>query len=102
MGADLYSSRGHFRGPDNGWDLLWRFGLSWWNDVVPLLNAERRLSPWKAGRLLALLDEREYEFQESMSECSPEDRLYFQKQAEELRAFLEDAVDLGEAVECSL
>jgi transcriptional regulator with XRE-family HTH domain len=31
--------RGYFRDPYNDWDLLWKFGLSWGNDVIPMLDA---------------------------------------------------------------
>src|SRR6266498_1706026 len=51
--------RGYFRDPYNDWDLLWKFGLSWWDDVIPMLNEDCRLTAGAATRLLAMLTERE-------------------------------------------
>src|SRR6266568_7238017 len=50
---------GYFRDPYNDWDLLWKFGLSWWNDVIPMQDDEGRLSVSQAKQLLAMLKERE-------------------------------------------
>jgi hypothetical protein len=36
--------RGYFRDPYNDHDLLWKFNLSWWDDVVPMLNARSELT----------------------------------------------------------
>ena len=62
------NSRGYFRDPYNDWDVLWQFGLSWWNDVIPMLDHEDRLSVAKARRLLAMLDQREEIFEERLPE----------------------------------
>jgi hypothetical protein len=43
--------RGYFRDPYNNSDLLWKFGLSWWDDVIPMLDAEGNLSPAQAKKL---------------------------------------------------
>jgi hypothetical protein len=34
--------RGYFRDRYNDHDLLWKFNLSWWDDVTPMLNAQKR------------------------------------------------------------
>ena len=47
-------SRGYFRDPYNDWDLLWNFGLSWWQDVIPMLDKEGWLSVERAQGLLAI------------------------------------------------
>jgi hypothetical protein len=95
-------SQGYFRDPYNDWDLLWQFGLSWWSDVIPMLDDEDRLSVRDARRLLALLDEREHVFEERMSAVSDEDTQSFRSRYTELRQFLNQAVALGEPIDCSL
>jgi hypothetical protein len=30
---------GYLRDPYNNLDVLWKFGLSWWGDVIPLLDS---------------------------------------------------------------
>lgn len=93
---------GYFRDPYNDWDVLWRFGLSWWNDIVPLLNRENCLAVADVRRLLSMLDEHQGEFQGNMAECSPGDREYFENQAKALREFLNQAIELNEPIACSL
>lgn len=94
--------RGYFRDPYNDWDLLWKFGLSWWTDVIPLLDDEQRLSVENTKKLLALLKERELTFETNLSGMSAEDTRYFQEHYSRLQRFLQEAIDLDEPVECSL
>jgi len=95
-------SQGYFRDPYNDWDLLWHFGLSWWNDVIPMLDEDCRLNAGAATRLLAMLTEREGVFGERLSDLSEGDAQYFRNRYVELRQFLNQAVALGEPIECSL
>ena len=76
--------------------------LSWEEDVSPLLDEQQLLSVDKIERLLVMLEERREHFQESLLECMPEDRPFFEKRAEEFRAFLNRAVEVGEPIRCSL
>jgi hypothetical protein len=95
-------SQGYFRDPYNDWDLLWHFGLSWWSDVIPMLDEDCRLTAGAATKLLAMLTEREGRFGERLSALSEADAQYFRDRYVELRQFLNQAVVLGEAIECSL
>jgi hypothetical protein len=95
-------SQGYFRDPYNDLDVLWKFGLSWWNDVIPMLDDEGRLSVRAAQRLLELLDKREDIFEERMSGLPEEDEQYFRSRYTDLRQFLNQAVALKEAIDCSL
>jgi hypothetical protein len=36
--------RGYFRDPYNRWDMLAKFDLDWWGDIIPMLDSEGRLS----------------------------------------------------------
>lgn len=95
-------SQGYFRDPYNNSDLLWQFGLSWWTDVIPMLDEDSRLSVAGAKKLLAMLTERKSVFEERVSAFNAEDEQYFRNRYVELRQFLNQAVALGEAIDCSL
>jgi hypothetical protein len=85
-----------------GWNLLWKFDLSWWNDVLPKLDAEGCLAPADAGWLLDELRRREGRFQQAIGELPAEDQQHFQAKYDELKAFLDSAVQRGEPIFCSL
>jgi hypothetical protein len=96
------SSQGYFRDPYNDWDLLWKFRLSWWRDVIPMLDKGGGLSPKAAGQLLARLHEREATFEENLVELASEEQRSFRERYAELQQFLKQAIALGETVDCSL
>jgi hypothetical protein len=96
------SSQGYFRDPYNDWDLLWKFRLSWWRDVIPMLDTEGGLSPKAAGQLLARLRDREATFEENLVELAPKEQRSFRERYTELQQFLKQAIALGETVDCSL
>jgi len=95
-------SQGYFRDPYNSWDLLWQFGLSWWIDVIPMLDEDSCLTVGAAKTLLAMLTEREDVFGERLSALSETDEQYLRDRYVELRQFLNQAIALGEAIDCSL
>jgi hypothetical protein len=95
-------SRGYFRDPYNDWDVLWQFGLSWWDDIIPMLDKEDRLSVSKARRLLAMLDQREEIFEERLAGLPDKKQQSYRDRYIELRQLLNQAVALGESVNCSL
>ena len=95
-------SEGYFRDPYNDWDLLWHFGLSWWDDVIPMLDEDCRLTADAATRLLTMLTEREGVFGERLSALGEKDEQYFRDRYVELRQFVNQAVVLGEPIECAL
>jgi hypothetical protein len=95
---------GYFRDSYNDSNLLWRFGLSWWADVGPLLDGpqQRLLAPAKAAELLALLDERAARFTESLNELAPEEVGYFLEKRRAFTDLLRHAIELGEPIDCSI
>ena len=95
-------SQGYFRDPYNNWDVLWQFGLSWWTDVIPMLDQEARLSVPQAERLLQMLRDREGTFEERVEAIRAEEQAYFRRRSVELRAFLNQAIALDEPIDCSL
>jgi hypothetical protein len=96
------SSCGYFRDPYNDWDVLWQFGLSWWRDVIPMLDKDNRLSVASARRLLIMLDQREQSFEERLAGLPDKKKQSYRDRYIELRQFLNQAVALGESVICSL
>src|SRR5260370_31616160 len=71
--------KGYFRDPYNDWDLLWKFRLSWWEDVIPMLDEEERLSVERVEHLLALLHERENVFDLKLAQLPADEQTYFRQ-----------------------
>jgi len=102
--------RGYFRGSYNSSNLLWLFDLSWWQDVLEVLvDKDRKMSPRNAERLLQMLADREPVFEANLQKVKPakgetraEFEKYFRGKYEHLKAFLRQAVDRKENVQCSL
>jgi hypothetical protein len=93
--------RGYFR-DSYGNALLWWFGLSWWTDVIPLLDDNDNLSVAATEKLLALLKEREGSFEAKLKPLSAKERAYYRTRYAELQGFLQQAVALDEPIYCSL
>jgi hypothetical protein len=83
-------------------NLLSRFELSWWRDVLPMLDSKNYLPVAGVKRLLGMLQDREAGFQTSLTVLPPENRQYFQERSQELQRFLQQAIDLNEPIYCSL
>jgi hypothetical protein len=106
MGADLYIELAwqpnYFR-DGYGDAMLWRFGLSWWNDVIPMLDdQENYLSVEQAQKLLELLRSSEDVFEKNVAGDPEDTQRYFRRRYAELRRFLETAIRLNTPVLCSL
>ncbi len=102
MGADLYGVKGrYFRDSYNSSDLLWKFGLSWWANVLPMAK-DGSLSPDSARCLLDWMTEREETFVSQVAALAERDREYFREKYDTFRDFLNEAIAAGEPVACSL
>jgi hypothetical protein len=95
-------SRGYFRDSYNDGNLLWKFGLSWWTDVIPMLDAKSCLAPEQAACLLGILKEREPDFNAALDKLQPRDQAYFRARYGALQQFLKEAIVLNKPVVCSL
>jgi hypothetical protein len=94
--------RGYFRDPYNDHDLLWKFNLSWWEDVIPMLNARSELSIAQACRLLDMLKERHNIFLLKLAPLRAEERKHFLDRYADLQKFINDAIELNSPIDASL
>jgi hypothetical protein len=107
---DKMYQRGYFRDSHNSSSLLWLFDLSWWRDVLDVLvGKDGKMSPENAECFLRLLEDRESVFQANLAKLKPADgetraevEQYFRKKYERLKAFLRQAIDRKECIQCSL
>jgi hypothetical protein len=107
---DKMHERGYFRDSYNPSNLLWLFGLSWWQDVLNVLvGKDGKMSPRDAERLLQMLADREPVFEANLKKVKPakgetraEVEKYFRDKYERLKAFLRQAIDRKECIQCSL
>jgi hypothetical protein len=106
---DRMYEHGYFRDSYNPTNLLWLFGLSWWEDIGSWLNDEGELAPDKAQAFLHLLAEREAQFETNLAGqivwedwTKAEMETYFREKYERLKVFLKEAIDRNEAIECSI
>ncbi len=100
--SDKMHERGYFRDSYNESDLLWKFDLSWWEDIIPLLDEQRCLSVENATKLRVMLKEHEPDFERNLAELSAHTKRYFSKKYQALQAFLGEAIALNTPIECSL
>ena len=102
--------RGYFRDSYNPSNLLWLFDLSWWQDVLEVLvDKDGKMSPRNTERFLQMLADREPVFEANLKKVKPakgetraEVEKYFRDKYERLKAFLQQAIDSKESVQCSL
>ena len=99
---DKMYEQGYFRDSYNDSSVLWKFGLSWWKDVIPMLNDDSQLTPEKASALLSMLKEREGEFECNLASEQEPVRRYFRRKYKALQGFLNQAIQLGVPIVCSL
>lgn len=93
---------GYFRDSYNDYCLLWQYGLSWWEDVIPLLDEQNYLTPANAEVFTHLLKERRGTFEQNLAALTKELQTYFRERAAKLNAFLAEAARKSHAIKCSL
>ena|SRR5579859_2672101 len=112
---DLMYSAGYFRDSYNATSVLWRLGLSWWEDVIPLCTQKhelkwdklRKFRDMVANAELKLPTREEIEKHGGIVEDQGRDSLaewhsYFTEKRANLLAFLDQAIELNTAIRCSL
>ena len=115
----MYPNEGYFRDSYNSSSLLWMFKISWWKDVSKLMDENGYLQPAQCQTLLNTMAERRPFFKLALSELKDEEvynfstqsteietvaeqRHYFYGKERRFRNFLQRAIDMNEAVYCSI
>jgi len=96
---ELYPDTCYFRDSYNPSSVMWALGLSWWTDVIPMLDDEGNLSSEKVEELVSMIKDRTINLRSDQEEIGEE---YFSERKEALLKFLQQSVSRGEPVECSL
>src|SRR5438552_7443672 len=94
--------QGYFRDPYNDWDLLWKFGLSRWSDVIPMLDDKGRLTIEQVQSLLEMVKQRENVFERKLAVLPAKEQRYFRDRYATLEKFLNQAIELNTPVDTSL
>jgi len=106
--------QGYFRDSYNATSVLWRLGLSWWKDVIPLCDDKHNLAGENLHRLRDMVAQAELRLptKEELKENGAEPdkdgngleewHNYYREKRETLLAFLNQAIELNTAVYCSL
>lgn len=110
---NLCGDDGYFRDSYNGTSVLNSLGLSWWQDVIPMLNKNNELTPDKAKDLINMIKTAKLKkiTKESLkaNHCKVENetdvfewKKYYNNKKRRLIKFLSSAIELNEPVYCSL
>jgi hypothetical protein len=113
--GELMASRGYFRDNYNGTSVLWRLGLSWWGDVIPLCDEHRKLEGESLIKFQKMVHRAKLK-QPTRQELKNQGLMvadhgkysvagwhaYFRKSHAELLAFLDEAIALKTSIHCSL
>lgn len=119
MGADLYRqkqkhyicgfersedaiNKGYFRDAYNNGSILQKFGLSWWQDVMPLCDKKGTMSFKNVIKFKSMLNDREAMFENNIGMESKEGQEYFREGAVLLKKYLDDTITREVGLECSL
>ena len=94
---------GYFQDSYNSSSVLWTLGLSWWEDVTPMLNPKGYMTPAKTKKFLKMVQEAEQarlptDWEQPIAEV----RKYFQDKRRRLERFLQQAINLDEPILMSL
>ena len=67
---DMYPTDLYFRDSYNSSSLMWSLGISWWKDVIPMLDDESMLSTEKAQDLIKMIEDSEIKLTDEQEERS--------------------------------
>ena len=95
---ELYPEECYFRDSYNPYSVLWALDLSWWTDVIPMLD-EGMLSPDKAQELIDMIEDKEINLRSDQKEIGVD---YFEDRKQSLIEFLKHSVNSKQPIECSL
>tara|TARA_R110002020_G_scaffold473812_1_gene703644 strand:+ start:339 stop:776 length:438 start_codon:yes stop_codon:yes gene_type:complete len=98
----------YYRDSYNSGSVLWAMGLSWWNDILPMLDDEGTLDKDGIETFLGLVEDKPLSVSSEFLEHMPEgwghaDAMkYLQKEQDALISFLKKALNTEDTLSCSL
>jgi hypothetical protein len=110
---DKMYERGYFRDSYNSTSLMWRLGLSWWQDIGKMVDENNNLTVEKAMELREMVASRPLKLIESVAELKAnhcdtsgadpvkEWNDYYIKKKQNFLDFLDEAIRLREPIYCS-
>jgi len=99
--AKMYEG-GYFRDPYNPVGLLLKFDLSWWQEVGDLQDEGGWLQPDATRAFLQMLREREPVFEKNLAPLEKHAQRYYREEYAALQAFLNEALNRNEGIDCCL
>ena len=109
--GNMYPDEGYFRDSYNCSSVLARLELSWWKDVIPMLDKEGKLVGPKIKELVEMIESRELKLVDAEEYAekfrNPEDSAddwnkYFIQKKQNLLKFLNGALQDNDSISCSL
>jgi hypothetical protein len=98
----IYAGNRYFRDSYNDWNALNKCGISWWRDVIPMLDDEGNLTATTAQQLKAMIVANEAEFNAAIEGCSDKDKAYFTTKRTRLLEMLDTTIQTDGFIDCSL
>jgi len=110
----MFPEDGYYRDSYNATSVLWRLGLSWWQDVGPLLDNDYLMQPSKIRDFLGMIRDAPFtpatkeELLDQYAVVDDDENSvegwneFFQSERDRLIKFLEHAIELDESIYCSI
>ena len=95
----------YFRDSYNCASIAWSLGLSWWDDVYPMLDNENKLSKNKTHELIKMIKLKNLYISDDLLEyfqTKEEARNFLDNKRKELLSFLNKSIDSNQEINCSL
>lgn len=98
----------YYRDSYNSGSVLWAMGLSWWTDVLPMLDDEGTLNKEGIETFLELIEDKPLSVSSDFVEHMPDEwghddaMQYLQKEQDSLISFLKKALETEDTLSCSL
>ena len=98
----------YYRDSYNSGSVLWAMGLSWWTDVLPMLDDEGTLNKEGIETFLELIEDKPLSVSSDFIEHMPDEwghddaMQYLQKEQDSLISFLKKALETEDTLSCSL
>tara|TARA_R100000458_G_C8258925_1_gene234645 strand:+ start:798 stop:1235 length:438 start_codon:yes stop_codon:yes gene_type:complete len=98
----------YFRDSYNSGSVMWAMGMSWWDDVVPMLDQDGNLSHEDTLKLVNMITDAPINVSTDFLENMPDEwtiddaQKYLREEQQKLVSFLMRAVETDDTVGCSL